>query len=154
MMPCQNSALIKYFINKKLRNTMRKIRAFSLLEMLIVLATLGILSAIAYPAYTNYFLHQKRLAAKTSLFQLASALENYFNQHDSYQTANLENLGFKAVIAEDHYLLKIITLADTFYTIAAEPINAQKNDTVCGTLLLNSLGEKSTEGTGNSGDCW
>jgi type IV pilus assembly protein PilE len=133
---------------------MKKILAFSLLEMLIALATLGILCAIAYPSYTTYFLHQKRFTAKTSLFRLASALEDYFNQHDSYQKASLENLGFKAVIAEDHYLLKIITLADTFYTIAAAPINAQKTDTVCGTLLLNSLGEKSIEGTGNSGDCW
>jgi type IV pilus assembly protein PilE len=132
----------------------KKPNAFSLLEMLIVLAILGILSAIAYPSYSTYFLHQKRFAAKTALFKLASALENYFNAHDSYQQANLANLGFPSEIVDGSYRLEIRMLTNMQYVIAAVPINAQVVDTVCGGFSLNALGEKMFDGNGSHSDCW
>ena len=132
----------------------KKIHAFSLVEMMIVVAIIGIVGAMAYPSYTSYFLHQRRLAAKTALFQLASALENYFNVHESYQRASLETLGLPAQVASNQYLLQIQSLSDTGYVIAAQPVNAQQADTLCGTLSLTSTGEKHSAGSGELGDCW
>jgi type IV pilus assembly protein PilE len=132
----------------------KKIAAFSLLEMLIVLTILGILCAATYPSYSNHLLQQKRFIAKATLFKLATALENYFNIHDSYQNANLENLGFQAEIADNSYVLRIQTLSATQFVIAAVPTHPEKSDTVCGTFLLNSLGEKKITGTGSRHECW
>lgn len=132
---------------------MKKIRAFSLLEMLVALAIIGILITIAYPSYTQYFLRQNRFTAETTLLKLASALEQFYNEHNSYQQATLDNLGFPATIANS-YQLTIELATDTQYIISAEPINSQRKDTACYKLSLHSDGEKSISGDGNIYDCW
>ena len=57
-------------------------RAFSLVEILIVVAVLGILAAIALPTFQGYIVEAKEAAAKDNLCILRSAIELYAAQHD------------------------------------------------------------------------
>ncbi len=131
---------------------MKKSSAFSLLEMLLTLTIISILCAIAYPSYSLYFLRQKRFTAEVTLLKLAAALENFYNEHNSYQQATLDNIGFQTTMG-DSYQFAIELATDTQYKISAEPIHSQQ-DTQCGKLSLDSNGEKNNSGAGNIQDCW
>jgi prepilin-type N-terminal cleavage/methylation domain-containing protein len=57
-------------------------RAFTLVEVLIVVAILGILAAVILPEYRNYTQKARESAAKESLQMLRTAIERYALQHN------------------------------------------------------------------------
>jgi prepilin-type N-terminal cleavage/methylation domain-containing protein len=64
----------KHRMNKHLEaqaNRRGRMRGFTLIELMIVLAVIAILAAIAYPSYTRYVLRAKRADAKQQLLQAA-----------------------------------------------------------------------------------
>ena len=69
---------------------------FTLIEMLITLAILGVVASIAIPAYNGYILTAKMTEAKTNLGALRLAQEENFLENNSYffanNTATLESL--------------------------------------------------------------
>jgi type IV pilus assembly protein PilE len=132
----------------------KKIHAFSLIEMLVVVAIISIVGVLAYPTYTHYFMQQRRLVAKSALYQLASALDNYYAVYDSYQDVSLAKLGLPATVADEHYRLEIQSLAEQHYVVTATPLQSQTSDKLCGTLSLTSTGERHNSGRGHLSDCW
>lgn len=66
---------------------------FSLIEMMIVLAIVGILSAIAYPTYTKYLVRSGRAEGVAMLFQVMERQENHYRNKLTYVT-DLTKLGF------------------------------------------------------------
>lgn len=124
-------------------------KGFSLIELLIVLSIIGILSAFCIPLYSQYVVTENRYAAVITLNKLAAALENYFTLHDTYQDANLNSLGFTD--SDGRYQLVISQTTEKDYRIEARPI---QTDSVCGTLSLNSSGEKAISGSGKVNECW
>ena len=76
----------------KMRN--RK-KGFTLIELMIVVAIIGILAAIAIPQFASYRQRAQDSAAKSALKNLATAQEDYYQQHDIYVNAGEEaNLSF------------------------------------------------------------
>jgi type IV pilus assembly protein PilE len=57
---------------------------FTLIELMIVVAIVGILAAIAYPSYQESVAKSKRADAQGALIGLASALERHFTETNSY----------------------------------------------------------------------
>ena len=76
--------MLKKMMNKK---------GFTLIELMIVVAIIGILAAIAIPNFLNYQCKSKQSEAKQSLGTIAKNEEAYYAEHDRY-TTDTELLGF------------------------------------------------------------
>ncbi|MET0963357.1 MAG: prepilin-type N-terminal cleavage/methylation domain-containing protein [Noviherbaspirillum sp.] len=57
---------------------------FTLIELLISIAIVAILSAIAFPAYTDYFKRGRAAEALASLATLRVSLEQYYQDNRNY----------------------------------------------------------------------
>lgn len=66
---------------------MKTQKGFTLVELMIVVAIVGILSSIAIPAYTSYVLRGKLTEAVTELSTMRVKLEQYFQDNRSYAGA-------------------------------------------------------------------
>ena len=127
---------------------------FHLIELLITLAIIGILIAISVPIYSQHLVTEKRLEACGMLAKLAIAMEQFNIAQDTYAGATLSMLGFPSKIVRENYQLNINLATFNDYVLAAIPLgNQASKDSACGTLLLNSRGERKIEGPGKIEDC-
>lgn len=135
---------------------MTRLSGFSLLELLIVMVLVAVLMATSYPSYSHHIIKTRRNQAQICLLQLSARLEAYFNEENTYKNASLATLGINQFTDEYHsYLLHILEVTDSGYTINATPQGQQSKDTACQNLSLNELGEKSYSGTAaQSSYCW
>lgn len=60
---------------------------FTLVELMVVVAIIGILSGIAIPSYTNYVIKSARIAAQTELLQLATIQEKIYLNSNGYASS-------------------------------------------------------------------
>lgn len=132
---------------------MKKNKGFTLIEVMIVVAIIGILAAIAYPSYDEYVKRGNRAEGQAFLNEVAARQERYFSQNNAYVTSvdDISKLGLSKSSSETgKYTLSIGT--DNGYTLTA---NQQFNDTKCGNLTLNAQGVKGRSGTEKTVDeCW
>jgi type IV pilus assembly protein PilE len=134
---------------------MKKLLGFSLIEISIAIVIIGILSAFCFPLFFQHVTQEKRMEAATMLSKVSIALEQYYGMNNTYQNASLSTLGFSDVLPNHAYQLAIVDATDSHYEIRAIPIDDQaKKDKECGTLSLNSMGEKNISGSGKLEHCW
>ncbi len=132
---------------------MKSKKGFTMMELMIVLAIIGILAAVGYPAYTGAMKKANRADAIDSLMSLAGRMEEYYMNNDSYSGATINAAGTGTVgsneTSDDLYTLSITSASNFAYRLTATP---KTTDADCGNLILNSLGQKSdSQGSGN---CW
>lgn len=149
---------------------------YTLIEMLVVVAIIGTLSALAIPAYQASVENSTRSVAIAGLMDLANREEQFFLNNKIY-TANMINLGYPAGLVFDLagdsaaalnnnqtlvaststdrvYVIKIDSATASAFSVSAVPQLAQTNDTECATLSLDNMSAKTESGTGNQADCW
>lgn len=135
-------------------------RGFTLVELLITVAIIGILAAIAYPNYNDYMTKSRRAEAKTLLSDIAARQEQYFLDNRRY-TNNLADLRYAtntdgSVNSEKAYYAVSVdpaTFTTTSYLLTAvpDPAGAQASDP-CGTLTLTEAGVRGHAVGGEN--CW
>jgi len=111
---------------------------FGLVELLVVLAIVGILASIALPTYAGHIARVRRVDGRSVLLQAAQWLERSATATGSYPTGALP--AALAARAAPYYVLTS-RLTSVSYTLEATPTGAQAGDR-CGTLSLQQTGRR------------
>ena len=129
---------------------------FTLIELMIVVAIIGILASIAYPSYRNSVLKGRRAEARTAIAELMQQQERYMTQNNTYLAfENGENVPFKKFsgpsLENSSYLMSAekcpkpdpdegeYELTECIKVVAT-PVH---EDPAAGALTMTSTGEKS-----------
>jgi len=123
---------------------MKSNKGLTLIELLIVIVIVGVLAAIAIPAYTNYMQRARRADAKTALEQFRAAQEMFRAERGSYSinVNQLRNTWGVPGVSGDYtidFQAAAALNANTFTAEAAPNTARQLSD---GSLLINQDGVK------------
>lgn len=135
---------------------------FSMLEVMIVLAIVGILSAIAIPSYQESVRKSHRSDAKISLVEATQSFERCFSEHGQYQyhATNAPNCPQYSNTASSsgYYSLTVTHASTTTFSLAAQApsTSAQYRDLNCRSFTVTQTGIKTSKNSsaGASTDCW
>ncbi|WP_286816547.1 type IV pilin protein [Marinobacter sp. UBA3607] len=122
-------------------------QGFTLIEVMIVVAIVGILAAVAYPSYQEHVKASRRAEAQSALMGLAAAMERHFTANNTYKGAGPSggDTGAPSIYYDQvpdgggtaYYNLTITSASDSAFVVQATPVNAQDGD---GFLDINSQG--------------
>lgn len=143
---------------------------FTLIEMMVVVAIVGILAAVAYPSYMNQVRKSRRSDAVAEMSRFQQAQERwrankttYASQAEATATASPAvttpltepGLGLSANTAGGYYTLAVSSNTATGYILTAIAIlgKSQASDTGCTTLTVNVTNGNASNPTAEA-NCW
>lgn len=120
---------------------------FTLIELMITVAIIGILAAVAYPSYTSYIIKGNRSAAQAQMLDIANRQQQFMLANRAYATkAVLTTSGYalpSGVSTKYSYEITVGTGSVPDYLITFAASGSQASD---GNLTLNSEGVKTPPG--------
>ena len=132
-------------------------KAFSLIELRVVMSLVGILASVALPSYFKYVSRSNRVQAVSYLMNLANKEEQIMLDTHQYSTSYSTLLPVPSEVSTNYTISVAVnnSAAPPTYTITATPINVQlAGDAKCGTLTLNQAGTTTKSGTDTVQNCW
>ncbi|MDB5821688.1 MAG: putative type 4 fimbrial biosis transrane protein [Herminiimonas sp.] len=143
---------------------------FTLVELMVTVAIIGILAAIGYPSYTRYIVKANRSAAESYMLGVASQEERFILDARTYfctvaggcTNVLTATTGFTVPTEVSKNYSVSVAAPDTTttaptYTITATPVGGQlSRDTECKNLTLDQTGAKGINGGTSSivSSCW
>lgn len=133
-------------------------RGMTLIELMIVVAIVGILAAVAYPSYQDYVRRANRADAQADVLELAQWMERRFTTTNRYAAADGD---FTATLpfnqtprsgAARYNLTAVVGGTGQTFTLTATPAGGQVGD-ACGIMTINQLGV-TTPAAGGGRPCW
>ncbi|KLV04495.1 hypothetical protein ABT56_15315 [Photobacterium aquae] len=141
-------------------------KGLTLIEVMIVVAVLGIITAIAYPSYQEHVEKGRRTAAQASLMELQLWAEQYYTNSPSLNKTypNSSDLSTGTNKCEqctlaDEYTYSISNTGkgqDRFIITASVIANGKQTGDACKALSINAAGVKKGYGSNNKplSECW
>ena len=134
------------------------VAGFTLIELMIAVAIVGIIAAIAMPAYQNYVMQSNRAVAKAILYENAQFMEQFYTENNRYD----QDMGGNTVAipvtqsprtGAVQYNITLQAVANATFTLQAVPdAGGSMAGDVCGTLTLTNTGQQGAAGT--IAECW
>jgi type IV pilus assembly protein PilE len=155
----------------KLKSYSYQSTGFTLIELMIAIAIVGIIAAVAFPSYQNYVRQTNRAVARALLYENAQFMERFYTQNNQY-IASVGNDGIANGGGGDdvsvalpirqsprrpdpdvvvQYNISLAVVTDDTFTLQAVPTGIMAGDP-CGTLTLTNTGVQGAGG--NVADCW
>ena len=139
--------------------TLQKNRGFTLIELMITVAIIGILAAFALPAYSEYTARSKRAEARAEILKAEGWLERFNTENNIYADlpAQNTNAGFNARFTtipstgSANYSMTLVVTA-VAYTVTATRLNSMANDG-CGNYVKTNFGSITHTGTFDASKC-
>lgn len=130
---------------------------FTLVELMIVVAIVGILAGIGYPSYRAYIIDNNRNDAKTELMRLQLLQEQYYLDNRRYAITLDSFTGWRN--NSDHYTFALGQSSSTrSYTLIATVAasSTQATDTDCASFTIDHFGVTTSLNSANTvtSDCW
>ncbi len=128
-------------------------KGFTIIELMIVVVVVGVLAAIAIPAYSDYVTRSKRADAKSALLAFQLEQEKFRANNPTYATA--ASLGLPSDSPDGHYTISLSGAGGlaTTYSLIATP---DASDPECGILIIDESNNRGA--TGSAADpvatCW
>ena len=133
-------------------------RGVTLIELMVVVAILGIIVAFGYPSYRDQVMKARRAEGLGELLELADRMERFYSDRGTYVGASLGNAAtdiYPATSAKGYYTLSIASQTATDFSVSAAPTGTgNQNKDKCGTFTLTAQGIKSVSNSTYLDQCW
>jgi len=128
---------------------MKKMRGFTLIEVMVAVAIVAIIASIGYPSYLDHVRKSRRAEAQSTLMSIASRQQQMILDTRRYaDTVSALNIAVPTSVSQN-YTISISLGSATIpsFIVQATPLGAQRSDS-CGPLSISQAGVKTPT------NCW
>lgn len=141
--------------NLQLITDAKQHQGFTLIELMVVVAIVGILAAVAFPNYTAYVKRGKAAEATSTLADSRNKMEQYFQDNHTYAaTGGLNPPCTPPAGTTQYFSIACVGTPDaTTYTLQATPVSGQGVDNFSFTINQDNVKTSVFDGTVGA-NCW